>query len=620
MSKQGNLSIHSENIFPIIKKWLYSDRDIFVREIISNACDAILKFKKLCSMGETTDTLDVPFEVKVTVNEKEGTIVISDNGIGMTEEEIEKYITQIAFSGAEDFLAKYQDKMDKEQIIGHFGLGFYSSFMVADTVEIDTLSYTGGEAVHWSCDGGTTYDLSEGKRTTRGTDIILHINEENKDFLNYYTLSSTIEKYCNFMPVPIYVIDANKEEEPAKEGEETKVTEPKPVNDPVPLYTKKPSECTDEEYKAFYSKTFMDYNEPLFWIHLDMDYPFNLKGILYFPKLHNEYEMVEGKIKLYNNQVFVADNIKEVIPEFLLLLKGIIDCPDIPLNVSRSFLQNDGFIKKISDYITKKVADKLISLYKKELEHYEGCWDSISPFIKYGCLREEKFADKMKDYILYKTTDDTFITLKDYLEKVKDTNENKVFYVSDKEKQAQYVSMFKENNMLAVYLNHPIDSSFISHVEMKNKDVHFMRIDADISSALKQDNAAIDTAKEEKLGKLFGDVLNQDKLKVKLESLKSTSVPSMLLISEESRRMQEMMKLYGMDTTNMPPSEATLILNENHPLITTLSEKDLDEHTKELVCRHLYDLALISNQTLSAEAMQAFLQRNNELLMTLLNK
>ncbi|MEG0319077.1 MAG: molecular chaperone HtpG, partial [Niameybacter sp.] len=537
-----------------------------------------------------------------------------------TEEEVEKYITQIAFSGAEDFLNKYQDKMDKDQIIGHFGLGFYSSFMIADTVDIDTCSYTGSKAVHWTCDGGTTYDLTQGTRLARGTDIILHVNEESKDFLNYHTLSSTIEKYCNFMPVPIYVIDANKEEEPTKEGETPEVVEPKPVNDPVPLYTKKPSECTDEAYKAFYSKTFMDYNEPLFWIHLDMDYPFNLKGILYFPKLHNEYEMVEGKIKLYNNQVFVADNIKEVIPEFLLLLKGIIDCPDIPLNVSRSFLQNDGFVKKISDYITKKVADKLISLYKKEIEHYESCWDSISPFIKYGCLREEKFADKMNDYILYKTTEDTYITLKDYLEKVKDTNENKVFYVSDKEKQSQYVSMFKENGLSAVYLNHPIDSSFISHAEMKNKDVHFMRIDADISSALKQDGVAIDTAQEEKLGKLFGDILNQDKLKVKLESLKSTSVPSMLLISEESRRMQEMMKLYGMDTANLPANEATLVLNENHPLITTLAQKDLDAHTQDLVCHHLYDLALISNQTLSAEAMQAFLQRNNELLMTLLNK
>lgn len=622
MSKQGNLSIHSENIFPIIKKWLYSDHDIFVREIISNACDAILKFKKLCDMGETTDTLQRPFEVTVTVNEKENTIIISDNGIGMTEEEIEKYITQIAFSGAEDFLNKYQDKMDKEQIIGHFGLGFYSSFMVADTVEIDTLSYTGSEAMHWSCDGGTTYELSAGTRTTRGTDIILHVTEESKEFLNFHTLSSIIEKYCNFMPVPIYVIDANKEAEVPAEGEEdVKESETlKPVNDPVPLYTKKPSECTDEEYKTFYSKTFMDFNEPLFWIHLDMDYPFNLKGILYFPKLHNEFEMVEGKIKLYNNQVFVADNIKEVIPEFLLLLKGIIDCPDIPLNVSRSFLQNDGFVKKISDYITKKVADKLISLYKKELDHYKSCWDSISPFIKYGCLREEKFSTKMKDYILYKTIDDDYITLNEYLEKVKDTNENKVFYVSDKEKQAQYVSMFKENGLSAIYLTHPIDASFISHMEMQNKDVKFMRIDSDISSALKQEDSAIDTAKEEKLSTLFTEILKNDKLKVKLETLKSQTVPSMLLISEESRRMQEMMKLYGMDTTAMPPSEATLILNESHPLITTLCEKELDEHTKELVCSHLYDLALIANQTLTADAMQAFLQRNNELLMTLLSK
>lgn len=620
MSKQGNLSIHSENIFPIIKKWLYSDHDIFVREIISNACDAILKFRKLCDMGETTDETQTPFEVTVTVNEKESTITVSDNGIGMTEEEVEKYITQIAFSGAEDFLNKYQDKMDKEQIIGHFGLGFYSSFMVADTVEIDTLSYTGAPSVHWSCDGGTTYELSEGKRTTRGTDIILHVTEESKEFLNFYTLSSTIEKYCNFMPVPIYVVDANKETTTSAEGEENTVEAPKSINDPIPLYTKKPSECTDEEYKTFYSKTFMDYNEPLFWIHLDMDYPFNLKGILYFPKLHNEYEMVEGKIKLYNNQVFVADNIKEVIPEFLLLLKGIVDCPDIPLNVSRSFLQNDGFVKKISDYITKKVADKLISLYKKELDHYKACWDSISPFIKYGCLREEKFSTKMKDYILYKTIDDEYITLNDYLEKVKDTNENKVFYVSDKEKQSQYVTMFKENNLSAVYLTHPIDSSFISHMEMQNKDVKFMRIDADISSALKEENTAIDTAKEEKLNTLFTSILNNDKLKVKLETLKSQTVPSMLLISEESRRMQEMMKLYGMDTNGMPPSEATLVLNENHPLITALSTKDLDEHTKELACKHLYDLALIANQSLSADAMQAFLQRNNELLMALLNK
>lgn len=620
MSKQGNLSIHSENIFPIIKKWLYSDHDIFVREIISNACDAILKFRKLCDMGETTDETQTPFEVTVTVNEKESTITVSDNGIGMTEEEVEKYITQIAFSGAEDFLNKYQDKMDKEQIIGHFGLGFYSSFMVADTVEIDTLSYTGAPSVHWSCDGGTTYELSEGKRTTRGTDIILHVTEESKEFLNFYTLSSTIEKYCNFMPVPIYVVDANKETTTSAEDEENTVEAPKPVNDPIPLYTKKPSECTDEEYKTFYSKTFMDYNEPLFWIHLDMDYPFNLKGILYFPKLHNEYEMVEGKIKLYNNQVFVADNIKEVIPEFLLLLKGIVDCPDIPLNVSRSFLQNDGFVKKISDYITKKVADKLISLYKKELDHYKACWDSISPFIKYGCLREEKFSTKMKDYILYKTINDEYITLNDYLEKVKDTNENKVFYVSDKEKQSQYVTMFKENNLSAIYLTHPIDASFISHMEMQNKDVKFMRIDADISSALKEENTAIDTAKEEKLNTLFTSILNNDKLKVKLETLKSQTVPSMLLISEESRRMQEMMKLYGMDTNGMPPSEATLVLNENHPLITALSTKDLDEHTKELACKHLYDLALIANQSLSADTMQAFLQRNNELLMALLNK
>ncbi|MHC1750019.1 MAG: molecular chaperone HtpG [Cellulosilyticaceae bacterium] len=618
MSKQGNLSIHSENIFPIIKKWLYSDHDIFMRELISNGCDAILKFKKLCDMGEASDTLNESFEIQVIVNEKEKTITISDNGIGMTEEEIEKYINQIAFSGAEDFLAKYKDKMDQDQIIGHFGLGFYSSFMVSDMVDIDTMSYQTNEAIKWCCDGGTTFTLTEGTRTSRGTTITLHVSEESAQFLNFYTLSEIIEKYCSFMPIPIYVTDACKEVEPAGEGapQEDAVKEPAPINDVAPLYTKKPSECTDEEYKAFYSKTFMDFQEPLFWIHLNMDYPFRLKGILYFPKQKNDFEVTEGKIKLYNNQVFVAENIKEVIPEFLLLLKGIIDCPDLPLNVSRSFLQNDGFVKKISEYITKKVADKLISLSKKENENYKKFWDDISPFIKYGCLREHKFYEKMKDYILFKTLDDEHLTLNEYLEKAKDQHENKVFYVSDKVQQGQYINLFKENSVCAIYLPHPIDSPFISHMEAENHDVKFMRIDSDIASAIK--NADSDKTHEEKLTELFRKTLVNETLKVTVENLKSTNIPSMILVSEEGRRMEEMMKMYGMPAMNLPANEVTLVLNQNHPLIQTLSTKELDDDTSNMLCAHLYDLALLSNQTLSPEAMQAFLERNNKLLLNLI--
>ncbi|PHV71586.1 molecular chaperone HtpG [Sporanaerobium hydrogeniformans] len=625
MSKQGNLSIHSENIFPIIKKWLYSDHDIFTRELISNACDAILKFKKLCDLGEATDTVGEPFKVTVTVNEKEKILVFEDNGIGMTEEEIEKYINQIAFSGAEDFLEKYKDKMDQDQIIGHFGLGFYSAFMVAGTITIDTVSYQTGTAVKWTCDGGTTYSISEGSRETRGTTITLHITEESKEFLNFYTLSQTIEKYCSFMPLPIYVVDACREEtakdEPTPEVNEEdnevkapEVVEPKPINDTHPLYTKQPNECSVEEYKEFYRKTFMDFHEPLFWIHLNMDYPFRLKGILYFPKLSHELETIEGRIKLYNNQVFVAENIKEVIPEFLLLLKGVIDCPDLPLNVSRSLLQNDGFVKKIADYITKKVADKLISLYKKENEDYKKFWDDIAPFIKYGCLRESKFYDKMKDYLLFKTTDDTYVTLSEYLETAKETHENKVFYVSNKDQQSQYITLFKENGLSAVYLEHSIDNPFISHMEMHNQGVKFMRIDADIAGALKGEEA--DKTHEEKLTGLFRKVLNNEQLKVSVENLKSQSVPSMILVSEESRRMQEMMKMYGMAGMGMPmgQNELTLVLNQNHPLIDSLAHKDLDEETTSLLCAHLYDLALLANQTLSPEAMHNFLERSNKLL------
>lgn len=613
MSKQGNLSIHSENIFPIIKKWLYSDHDIFTRELISNACDAILKFKKLCDLGETTDSLNEAFKVTVSVNEAEKTITFSDNGIGMTEEEIEKYITQIAFSGAEDFLAQYKDKMDQDQIIGHFGLGFYSAFMVADEVVIDTLSYKETQAIKWSCDGGTTYTLSEGSRQTRGTCITLHINDDSKDFLNFYTLSQTIEKYCSFMPIPVYVIDENKPAETPSEEEKTE-EEVKPINETTPLYAKQPSECTDEEYKAFYRKAFLEFNEPLFWIHLNMDYPFKLKGILYFPKLSHEFETVEGRIKLYNNQVFVAENIKEVIPEFLLLLKGIIDCPDLPLNVSRSLLQNDGFVKKIADYITKKVADKLISLYKKEEDNYKKFWDDISPFIKYGCLREPKFYEKMKDFVLFKTIEDQYLTLGSYLENSKEASPNKVFYVSDKKQQSQYIKLFKENDLSAVYLEHAIDNAFISHMERENKEVKFTRIDSDIASTLKNDN--VDKTHEEKLTELFRKTLKDDTLKVSVENIKSQNVAAMILVSEDSRRMQEMMKMYHMSGmgTDAFKDDITLILNQNHPLIDQLSNQEISDENKELMTLHLYDLAMLTNQALSAEAMYAFVERSNKLL------
>lgn len=631
MARQGTLSIHSENIFPIIKKWLYSDHDIFTRELISNGCDAILKFKKLCDLGEATDTLNEDFKVTVTLNKTNKTLTFSDNGIGMTEEEIEKYITQIAFSGAEEFLEKYKDKMSDDQIIGHFGLGFYSAFMIGSVVEIDTLSYKGNEAIKWTCDGGTTYEISEGTRTTRGTTITLHVNEESETFLDFYTLKDAIEKYCSFMPIPIYVIDEEAEAKKVQEAQEAakKASEnpegdvskdielpsaPAPINDISPLYTKNPSECTDEEYKAFYRNTFHDFNEPLFWIHLNMDYPFRLKGILYFPKLSHELETVEGRIKLYNNQVFVAENIKEVIPEFLLLLKGLIDCPDLPLNVSRSLLQNDGFVTKIADYITKKVADKLISLSKKENESYKKFWDDIAPFIKYGCLKESKFNDKMKDYILFKSTDDTYLTLAEYLEKVSETNKDKVFYITDNKQQSQYIKLFKENDLLAVYLEHSIDAPFISLLERDHHEVKFTRIDSDISSALKGETT--DKSQEEKLTNLFKEALNNDKLKVSVENLKSTGIASMLLISEESRRMQEMMKMYNMQGMNMglPEEEVTLVLNQNHPLIDALAHKDLEADTKNLLCTHLYDLAQLSNHTLSPDAMHDFLERSNTLL------
>lgn len=623
MSRKGTLSIHSENIFPIIKKWLYSDHDIFTRELISNGCDAILKFKKLCDMGEAEDKLNEDFKVTVTLNKTNKTLSFSDNGIGMTEDEIEKYITQIAFSGAEEFLSKYKDKMSDDQIIGHFGLGFYSAFMVGKVVEIDTLSYKEEKAIKWTCDGGTTYELSEGSRNTRGTTITLYVNEESETFLNLYTLREAIEKYCSFMPVPIYVID---EEEEAKKAEKAASSEaeeapvaPTPINNIHPLYTKKPSECTDEEYKDFYRETFHDFNPPLFWIHLNMDYPFKLKGILYFPKLAHEFQTAEGSIKLYNNQVFVAENIKEVIPEFLLLLKGVIDCPDLPLNVSRSLLQNDGFVTKISDYITKKVADKLISLSKNDADTYKKFWDDISPFIKYGCIKDTKFNDKMKDHLLFKTTDEEYVTLPQYLEKSEVAGKNKVFYITDREEQSQYIKMFKDSGLTAIYLEHNIDSPFINHLEKENKEIKFARIDSDISDALKGDEA--DKSCEEKLTTLFKENTGNNNLKVSVENLKAEGVAAMLLIDEESRRTHELMKLYNLQGMNMPlpDEEFTLVLNQNHPLIQTLSHKTLSEETTKLLCCHLYDLAQLANHTLSSEEMHRFLERSQQLLSQLIS-
>ena len=639
MSEKGTLSIHSENIFPIIKKWLYSDHDIFIRELVSNGCDAILKFKKLCSMGEATCPANEAYKIHVSLDEKARTITISDNGLGMTKEEIEKYINQIAFSGAEDFLEKYKDKMDQEQIIGHFGLGFYSSFMVADTVEINTLSYQeGASPAKWICDGGTDYEITEGTRTQRGTDIILHIGEEGESFLKEAELRKIIEKYCSFMPVPIFLnlvedgqeVKAGKVEdidgldmEGITEEDTSELDaldiEPEPLNDINPLYTKQPSECTDEEYKAFYRETFNDFNEPLFWIHLNMDYPFRLKGILYFPKLNHELETVEGTIKLYNNQVFVAENIKEVIPEFLLLLKGVIDCPDLPLNVSRSLLQNDGFVKKISDYITRKVADRLKSLYKRENENYVKFWDDISPFVKYGCMREPKFFERMKDTIIYKTTSEDYITLNEYLERNKEKHENKVFYISDAVQQAQYIKLLKDNGLEAIFLTHSIDNPFMSNVEMQSPGVKFTRIDSDLSDTLKGE--AVDPEIQEKLSALFKEVLGKDKLDVKVENLKSDSISGMILLSEENRRMQEMMKMYGMDLGGaVPEADEQLVLNQSNPLIQLLSEKIDDEEISKLLCQQVYDLALLSHKPLEADAMTAFVERSNKVLQMLVQK
>ena len=667
MAKSGSLSINSDNIFPIIKKWLYSDHDIFYRELISNGCDAITKLKKLEMMGEYEQPEDLEFKIQVTVNPTDKTITFTDNGLGMTEEEVDEYINQIAFSGAQDFLEKYKDKASEDQIIGHFGLGFYSAFMVADKVTIDTLSYKeGAKPVHWESEAGTEYEMGEGDKTGHGTSITLYLNEDSVEFSNEYRAREVIDKYCAFMPTPIFLDNATAEQqtetiekdeltekdtvletiiEPAKTEEKEKedgtketvevepsrekykiVKRPVALNDTNPLWNKHPNECTDEEYKTFYRKVFMDYKEPLFWIHLNMDYPFNLKGILYFPKINTEYDSLEGTIKLFNNQVFIADNIKEVIPEFLMLLKGVIDCPDLPLNVSRSALQNDGFVKKISDYITKKVADKLSGMCKTDREAYEKYWDDIAPFIKFGCLKDEKFEEKIKDYILFKNLDGKYLTLQDCLDENKEKHENQIFYVTDVKEQSQYVNMFKEADLDAVIMSHNIDSPFITSLEQKKEGLKFVRIDSDVNDIFKEEVAKEDEEKfkanADTLTATFRKALNNDKLEVKVESLKNANVSSMITVSEESRRMQDMMKMYsmpGMDPSMFGGSGETLVLNANNNLVQYVLEHGEGENTAK-ICEQLYDLALLSHGTLSPERMTGFIARSNEIMMLMAGK
>ena len=680
-AKHGSLSINSENIFPIIKKWLYSDHDIFVREMISNGCDAITKLRKLEVMGDYTFPEGYKPRVDVIVNPEEKTLKFIDNGIGMTGDQVEEYITQIAFSGATEFLEKYKDKTTDDQMIGHFGLGFYSAFMVADEVHIDTLSYKEGSTpVHWTCDGGTEYEMADGNKTEPGTEITLFLNEESLEFANEYRMREVIEKYCSFMPVNIYLSKANAEQEyetideadlreddvvvehihedaktEEKENDkgEKEVVEVSPAKDKVkinkrpvslsdtqPLWMKHPNECTDEEYKEFYRKVFMDYKEPLFWIHLNMDYPFNLKGILYFPKIRTEYDSIEGTIKLYNNQVFIADNIKEVIPEFLLLLKGVIDCPDLPLNVSRSALQNDGFVKKISEYITKKVADKLTGMCKTDRESYEKYWDDISPFIKFGCIKDAKFGEKMNDYILFKNLDGKYLTLKDCIEenkkeetkaaeeekteeKASEGSQNEepektvIYYVTDEVQQSQYINMFREAGKDAVLLKHVIDSQFISHLEQQDQTIQFKRIDADLTEELREDGKA-DEATVKTLTEVFRKNLGKDKLEVKVEKLKNEGTAAMITLPEESRRMQDMMKMYnmyGMDP-NMFGGQEVLVLNANHPLVRFIAENQGSEYVP-VICEQLYDLAMMSHKQLSPEEMTKFVKRSNDILMVL---
>ena len=617
-TKHGNLSINSENIFPIIKKWMYSDHDIFVREVISNGCDAITKLKKLDMMGEYQMPDEYKASIQVVVNSEEKTLKFIDNGLGMTAEEVEEYITQIAFSGATQFLEKYKDKTTEDDMIGHFGLGFYSTFMVADEVHIDTLSYKeGATPVHWTCDGGTEYDMEDGTKETVGTEITLFLNEDCLEFANEYRVREVIEKYCSFMPVPIYLVNENAE---VKEDEEAK--EPEALNDTQPLWAKHPNECEKDDYINFYRKVFMDYKEPLFWIHLNMDYPFNLKGILYFPKINTEYDSVEGTIKLYNNQVFIADNIKEVIPEFLMVLKGVIDCPDLPLNVSRSALQNDGFVNKISEYISKKVADKLSGMCKTDKETYEKYWDDISPFIKFGCLKDTKFCDKMSDYMLFKNLEHKYLTMKECIENNKKGEEVTIYYVTDEQQQSQYINMFKAEGMDAVLLTHNIDTPFISQLEQRNENVHFQRIDADLTETFKEEVAADEEEKfkanTETLTDIFRKALENDKLEVKVEKLKNESVASMMTLSEESRRMQDMMKMYGMMgmDPSMMGSALTLVLNANHPLVQYVLNNKEGEHTT-MFCKQLYDLALLGNKPLNPEEMTEFIKRSNEIMMLL---
>ncbi len=680
-NEQGNLAINSENIFPIIKKWLYSDHDIFIREVISNGCDAITKRKKLSLIGETELPDDYRAKIDVEVNPEDKTITFTDNGLGMTADEVKEYINQIAFSGAADFLEKYKDKANDEQIIGHFGLGFYSVFMVADSAEIHTLSYReGAEAVHWESDGGLTFEMGPSEKDTVGTQIILHLNEDSYEFANEYRVREVLEKYCSFMPVEIFLTKANAEpeyetipseevteedtvieevvEEPKEEvkegedGEEGEKKEPvkktkilkRPVSlsDINPLWNKHPNECTEDEYKEFYRKVFQDYREPLFWIHLNMDYPFNLKGILYFPKVNLEYENIEGMIKLYNNQVFIADNIKEVIPEFLLLLKGVIDCPDLPLNVSRSALQNDGFVKKISDYITKKVADKLSGMCKTDRENYEKYWDDISPFIKFGCLKDEKFKEKIKEYILFKDLQDKYSTLSEYLETLPEpeveaevvepgeedkeepqeteTPKKTVYYVTDLQQQSQYINMFREQEMNAVVLLHNIDQPFVSSLEAGDDAVKFQRIDADLTEAFKEEGDEEQLKEEtELLTEIFKKATGRDNLEIKVEKLKNDKVSSMITMSEDARRMQDMMKMYaanGMGGMGMSDMGQTLVLNANHALVQYVLEHKEEDNT-DLICKQLYDLALISHHPLEADKMTEFIERSNEIMMLL---
>lgn len=637
VKENGNISIDTENIFPIIKKWLYSDKDIFIREVISNACDAISKLQRLASIGEAKVSDDETYKVTVSVNKEKKTLKFIDNGIGMTEEEVKKYINQVAFSGATDFMEKYKDKMDEgKDIIGHFGLGFYSTFMVSTKVQIDTLSFKeGAEPVRWICEGGTEYEIgTSDQRSERGTTITLYLDDESTEFLEVYKVREIIEKYCSFLPTEIYLEDENKpKEEPKyetkKKEDGTEYQElvepeaPKPLNDTNPLWMKAPKDCTDEEYKEFYRKVFMDFNEPLFWIHLNVDYPFNLKGILYFPKLTHEIEVREGQVKLYNNQVFVADNIKEVIPDFLLLLKGTIDCPDLPLNVSRSFLQNDKDVTKISNHIIKKVADKLIDLFKNNREEFNKFWPDIQIFIKYGCLREKKFYDKIKDIIVFKNLKGEFITLQDYLEANKEKHENKVFYVNDEKQQSQYIKMFKEYDLDAVVLDCTLDDHFISFLEMNNQGVKFNRIDSDISETLgskADENDENVKAANKEIEDVFKNALGENAPKISVEGLKNAETPAMILVSEESRRMMEMSKMYaqaGMGMAGMFKEEKTLVINNTNPMVKKIVEVAKDDSKKDdvkFMCEHILDLAKIANKELDADEMDAFIKRSNLLL------